>query len=513
MFVIQHAHAELIGNIARNMLRKIPRSVLCLIIGALMPLAYAPFNISFIAVLCPALLVLSWIDSSPRHAFRYGYLFGLGMFGAGVYWLHISINMFGGVTFIGSILITTSLVAFLSLYPALVGYIGRRWFARNDGIFLLLAIPALWVLSEWIRAWFLTGFPWLNIGYSQTDSFLSGLAPLFGVYGVSWFTIFIASLLVALHRFKRHQALAILAAITLLSISNWTLTKINWTSAIERDVSVALIQAAIPQKLKWRPDMREQSLELYMALSAPHWGDDLIIWPETAIPAFSHSVADFIDKLQQLIDKNHTTLLSGIPSKEPGAREYFNSVMMLSNKEVDWYHKRHLVPFGEYLPLKSFLGVILKFLQIPMSDFSPGQQETPVLAAKGISMGISICYEDTFGEEVIMALPEATVLVNVSNDAWFGDSLAPHQHLQMARMRALESGRYMLRATNTGISAIINEKGEIVLQSPQFKPTALAAQIRLFEGSTPYTMWGNYPVVITALLILILLLVRLTETE
>ena len=187
--------------------------------------------------------------------------------------------------------------------------------------------------------------------------------------------------------------------------------------------------------------------------------------------------------------------------------------MMLSGGEVLWYHKQHLVPFGEYLPLKSLLGVIVNFLQIPISNFSPGQQETPVLKAGKTSLGISICYEDTFGEEVIKALPEATVLVNVSNDAWFGDSLAPHQHLQMARMRALESGRYMLRATNTGISAIINEKGVIIKQSPQFEPTALAAEIILFEGSTPYAMWGNYPVVLTALLLLIFLLVRLTETE
>ncbi len=489
-----------------NIFRRFPRSALCLIAGALMPLAYAPFNIFFIAVLGPALLLLSWVDSSPRQAFRCGYLFGFGMFGAGVYWLHISINMFGGVNFAASILITALLVAFLSLYPAIVGYIGRRWFKQNDALYLLVASPALWILAEWMRAWFLTGFPWLNPGYSQIDSILSGPAPLFGVYGVGWLTLFIAALLACLYHYKRRGALTIMTAIVLLSISSWSLTRINWTSVSRDDVSVALVQAAIPQELKWRPELREQSLELYMTLSAPYWGDALVIWPETAIPAFSYRVTEFIEKLQGISKKYNTVFLSGIPSKKPGDGDYYNSIMMLSDGDIAWYHKQHLVPFGEYLPLKPILGVIMNFLKIPMSDFSPGQQDAPLLVTKNMSVGLSICYEDTFGEQVIKALPEAEVLVNVSNDAWFGDSSAPHQHLQMARMRALESGRYMLRATNTGISAIIDEKGRIVKQSPQFKPDVLSANISLFEGSTPYAKWGNIPVVTAALLFIMLLL-------
>jgi apolipoprotein N-acyltransferase len=471
-----------------------------------MPLAYAPLNIFFIALVCPAILLIIWLDCSPVCAFRYGYLFGLGMFGVGVYWLHISINMFGGFTIIGAILATALLGAYLAVYPALVGYIGGRWFKHNKLVYLLIACPALWVISEWTRSWFLTGFPWLNLGYSQSDSFLSGLAPLFGVYGVSWLTFFIAALLACLYHYKGRHSLAVIMSIALLSISSWSLTQVNWTKAVNEDISVALIQAAIPQKLKWLPERRQQSLELYLQLSEPHWQDDLVIWPETAIPAYNFTVTGFIDKLSQLTDKYQTTFLSGIPSKEPGKKEYFNSVMMLADGDISWYHKQHLVPFGEYLPLKPLLGVVLNFLQIPMSNFSPGQQESPLLFTKNLGIGVSICYEDTFGEEVIRALPEAGVLVNVSNDAWFGDSLAPHQHLQMARMRALEGGRYMLRATNTGISAIINEKGKIINQSPQFKPAALSAQITLFQGSTPYVLWGNIPVIITALLLLIFIL-------
>ena len=487
------------------MLKKIPISIICLIAGALMPLAYAPLNISFIAILCPALLLVLWLDRSPGLAFRYGYFFGLGMFGVGVYWLHISINMFGGVGIVGAIVLTAALVAFLSLYPALVGYIGRRWFGKHDAMFLLLAIPVLWVLLEWARSWVLTGFPWLNLGYSQTDTFFSGLAPLLGVYAVSWFTLLVAALLVCLYRFQKQGALAVLAALILLCISNFSLTKVGWTRVEKDNVSAALVQAAIPQELKWRPELRQKSLDLYMKLSKPHWGDDIIVWPETAIPAYSFSVPDLMDELKMLTSKHDTIFLSGIVNKKPETSNYYNAVMMIADEKIDWYHKQHLVPFGEYLPLKFILGIFLDFLQIPMSDFSAGEVQAPLLEANDISLGISICYEDTFGEEVIKALPEATLLVNVSNDAWFGDSLAPHQHLQMARMRALESGRYMLRATNTGISAIIDEKGEIVKQSPQFKATALSAQVSLFKGSTPYVLWGNYPVVIASLILLLCL--------
>jgi len=488
------------------MISKLPSTGICLLAGALMTLAYAPYNIFFVAIVCPAILLIIWSNSSPAKAFWNGYLFGLGMFGTGVYWLYISINLFGGINFFGAIFFTFLFIAFMSLYPAIFGYVSRRWFAQNNAVYLLLACPALWVLTDWTRSWLFTGFPWLNLGYSQTDSVLSGIAPIFGVYGITWLCVLIASLLAYLYLLKGKHTLTIVFSIIILSITSWSLTQINWTKNLEKNISVALVQAAIPQKLKWRPELRQQSLELYMQLSEPYWGNDLLIWPETAIPAYHFTVPGFIENLSTLSNKRGTIFLSGIPSKEKEAKDYFNSVMMLSNGEMSWYHKQHLVPFGEYLPLKPLFGVILGFLQIPMSDFSAGRQEAPLLITKDLTLGISICYEDTFGEEVIKALPQASVLVNVSNDAWFGDSLAPHQHLQMARMRALESGRYMLRATNTGISAIINQKGKVISQSNQFEATTLSSEIATYEGSTPYSMWGNYPVIISAFLIVFLII-------
>ncbi|NKB36517.1 MAG: apolipoprotein N-acyltransferase [Gammaproteobacteria bacterium] len=485
------------------MLIKPPRFILCLLLGALMPFAYAPFNIFIIALLSPALLILIWSDSSAEQAFRSGYLFGLTMFGGGVYWLHISINMFGGVTLVGSILITAALVAFLSLYPALTGYISKRWLSKNEKLWMLIVVPAMWVLSEWCRSWIFTGFPWLNLSYSQSDTFFSAITPIFGSYGLSWLTIFIAALLALIYRSRGRVSVVGMVMLVLISITCLSLGKIDWTRYTGKTINVALIQAAIPQKLKWLPEMREKSLELYMNLSAPHWQDDLVVWPETAIPAYPSTIPDFIDKLTQLTSKRQTIFLSGIPSLEHDSRKYYNSVMMLAGQKTGWYHKHHLVPFGEYLPLKPVLGILLDFLQIPMSNFSPGNQSKPILTNDELSIGISICYEDTFGEEVIKALPDAEVLVNVSNDAWFGDSLAPHQHLQMARMRSMESGRYLLRATNTGISAIIDEKGKVLKQSPQFKATALSAEAKLFQGATPYVVWGNLPIITLALLFLL----------
>jgi len=409
--------------------------------------------------------------------------------------------MFGGVHLIGAILLTFVLVAYLALFPAIAGYIGRLFFAKFNHIFLLVIIPVLWILTEWCRAWIFTGFPWLQLGYSQIDSPLKGIAPLFGIYGVSWAVAFSSSLLVVFcHNNLRIKILSFITLLLLWS-SSWMLNSKNWTKTISNDISIALIQGGIPQELKWKRELRQSSFDLYQRLSTPHWGSDLVVWPETAIPAFYHHATDFIDELKVIATSNNTNLLVGIPFSTPQTNNFYNSVVVL-NDDTPMYHKRHLVPFGEYLPLEPLLRPILNYLHIPISNFTAGTQETPVISVAGIDIGISICYEDTFGNEVIQALPDAHILVNVSNDAWFGDSIAPHQHLQMARMRALETGRYMLRATNTGISAIINEKGDVLKKSIQFNPDVLTAEVPLFSGITPYARFGDMPVIIMALLLL-----------
>ena len=482
-------------------------TLLCLFAGALTSFAFSPYDVYPLAVLGPAVLLIIWRKAGPGRAFYSGYLFGLGLFGVGVNWIHISINLFGGVNFIGAMALTFLFVAFISLYPALVGYSSRRFFSRCSSFnYLVLIAPSVWVLGEWLRGWLFTGFPWLNLGYSQIDSPLGGLAVLTGVYGISWSLMFTAGAFAALFKTDRFQKGIVLTAALFLWGAGWLAEKHDWTRFQGSEISVALVQGSVPQQLKWNAEMQQVSLDLYKGLSGPYLGSDLIIWPETAIPMFYYPGAAIEKDLLEITHHGHTRLLTGLPYVDRKTDRYYNSIVMFNDK-VSYYHKRHLVPFGEYLPFKSLLGNLLKFLQIPMSDFSAGTAARPLLEDDKFAIGVSICYEDTFGEEMIESLPDAEILVNVSNDAWFGDSAAPHQHLQMARMRALESGRYLLRATNNGISAIIDEKGEITGRSAQFIPAVLAGTARLYEGMTPYARLGNTPVITLALLLLLIPLV------
>lgn len=474
-------------------------AIACLLAGAATTLAFAPFTYHYIAVLTIAVLFYSWSKTGAGTALFTGYLFGLGLFGTGLSWLHISINLFGGVNLAGAWLLTCLLVAFLALYPALAGYFGRK-LSNNAAVLLLLCLPAAWTLGEWFRGWVLTGFPWLALGYSQIDGLLVHVAPVLGVYGVSWMVCFVAGLLVLFLYTGNKQRLAIVIVLATGISVLLTLSHTQWTQDDNNEISVALVQGAVPQAMKWRPEQRQATIDLYTTLTDPYWNDsDLIIWPETAIPLLYHQATPLIDALQEKARHHQADLLTGFAIKDLDRNKFFNSIIVIG-RDIEIYNKRHLVPFGEYLPLNSLLRPLLKILSIPLSDFSAGSGR-PLLQAGGIPVGVSICYEDVFGEETIDALPEAGVLINVSNDAWFGDSLAPHQHLQMARMRAKETGRYLLRSTNTGISAIIDQQGTIIGRSPQFRPDVLSGRVKTFSGGTPYSHVGNIPVVVFMLLL------------
>ena len=488
--------------------------VSALIAGAILPLAFAPFDIFPLAVIAPALLFLLWLGLTPHRAFRRGYWFGLGMFGVGVNWVFVSMYEFGGVSLPLSLFLTTVFILFLALFPALLGYCLARFFNHSDsaspGLRLVMIFPAGWLMFEWIRGWFLTGFPWLNLGYSQLESPLAGLAPVLGVYGVSLAAALTAGWL-ALLLSTRHHRLRILSALALLALwgGSAALHTLSWTQAAGAPLRVTLLQGDISQDIKWLADLREPTLELYTKLTREHWDSRLIVWPESAVPEMYDEAEDFIDKLAEEARSHNTDLLIGVLYEDLATGRYYNSMVSVDDHR-QFYHKHHLVPFTEYLPMQSVLGGIVNFMQVPMSDFSKGPAKQAPLAVAGQKAGISICYEDAFGEEVIRALPEATFLVNVSNDAWFGHSIAPQQHLQIAQMRALETGRPMLRDTNTGVTAIIDTRGKLQAVAPQFKVAALTGEIQPMQGMTPYARFGNYPVVIlsTLLLLLALLLLR-----
>jgi apolipoprotein N-acyltransferase len=336
----------------------------------------------------------------------------------------------------------------------------------------------------------------MNIGYSQVDSPLVGFAPVLGVYGIGVLLAISAGLLgYVVTQPRRWFWLGLIATIYGVGVG---LRAVEWSTSSGKELRVALIQGNVAQAIKWSIEERQKTLTLYASLTQPYWGADLIVWPETAVPAFNTQVEPYLQQLQSQAAAAGSDMLVGIPYRDTNSGRYFNSVISLG-RAPGVYHKQHLVPFGEYMPFPALLGPLLEFLDIPMSSFSSGGAQQPLLTVAGQHVGISICYEDVFGEEVITALPTAGLLVNVSNDAWFGDSMAPHQHLQMARMRALESGRYMLRATNTGISAVIDAKGTVRAVAPQFQSTGLAAVVQPNQGATPFVRGGNRPALLLAL--------------
>ena len=468
-------------------------------LGALLVLTFAPFGFGLLAVPLLALLFQLLLRArSARAAALTGYAFGLGLLGFGVFWLRISINQFGGVSPALGLLFTLLFIVVIAGYFALAAWLARHLGGeRRELRFMLLAAPAAWLGVELLRAYLLTGFPWLSLGYSQIDLPLAGFAPLLGVFGIGLMAALSAGLL---NLWRRPWALP---SLVLLWLTGYALAWVDWTRPDGAPVAVALVQGNIAQEHKWRRSMFAPTLALYRELSAGAPQAQLVIWPETAIPGFDDEIeTTVLQPLQEQMQAQGTDLLTGIVTRQPDGR-YYNSMLGLGVSGRQVYHKHHLVPFGEFLPLSTLLDPVLDFLQIPMSDFTAGDGKPNALRLAGHAVGVNICYEDAFGHEVASTLPGAGFLINASNDAWFGDSLAPHQHLQIARLRALESGRYLLRATNTGISAIIAPDGSIEQQAPQFEQAVLSASIQPLQGATPYALWRDLPMLSLAVLLLL----------
>jgi len=469
--------------------------------GAALTLAFAPFGLWPLAVLAPGVLFLLWLGAAPRRAFALGLLFGLGLFGTGTAWVFDAVHGPGGVGLGLSLLLTGLLVGLLALFPATCGWAAARLGAgAGQAARLGLLLPALWTLVEWTRGWFLTGFPWLALGYSQIDAPLAGWAPLLGVYGVSLAVAWSAGLLALLARAGPRRVLPWLA-LALLWGGGAALREVPWTAPAGPPLGVRLIQGNVPQELKWLPSMREPTLARYEALTREALGRArLVLWPESAAPAFYHQVAGRLEVLGEEARARGTAVLAGVLELDRDTGRYYNSVALLG-REPRFYRKRHLVPFTEYLPLEALLGTAVDLLQVPVSSFSKGPADPPPLRVDGLALRVTVCYEDAFGEELLGALPEAALLVNVTNDAWFDRTIAPHQHLQMARMRALETGRPLLRAANTGITALVGADGRVLAQAPMHRTVALDGEVAPYAGATPYVRWGNAPAVGAALLL------------
>ena len=458
--------------------------------GALSVAGFAPLSIFPLPILCLCALLLLWRTATPKAAFRMGFAFGAGLFGFGVSWVYISLHEFGMMPAPLAAIGTLAFCAILSLYPAAAGWCFAR--ARlGPVVSALIAFPALWTIFEWLRGWIFTGVPWLAAGYSQVGSPLAGFAPVVGVYGVSLAVAFCAGLLVVMLMGSRQARLAAFALVFAFGLGHFS-KRIEWTSAQGEPFKVALLQGNIPQDLKFQAGRYADTLTTYKQLIEASEAR-LIVLPETAIPRFLDDVdPGYLKDIARTAAARGADVLIGVPIRDPDGR-YFNSVVSRGASPEQRYDKAHLVPFGEFVPYG--FRWIVKTVAIPMSDFSLGSDHPSPLALAGQRVAPDICWEDAFGEEIIRQLPEATLLVNMSNVAWFGDSLAPSQHLQISRMRAIETGRYMLRATNTGVTAIIDPRGEVVARLAQFTEGILTGEARGYAGASPYVRWGNAPVV------------------
>ncbi|HET9664801.1 MAG TPA: apolipoprotein N-acyltransferase, partial [Burkholderiales bacterium] len=437
-------------------------------LGASTVLGFAPFYLFFVPVLTLALLLLMWQGHGARKAFTTGFAYGLGFFLCGVSWVYVSLHDFGAMPAPLAALATLLFCAFLALFPAVAGYLHAR-LTLSPGMRLALLFPALWTLLEWTRGWLFTGFPWLALGYSQIPmSPLAGYAPLVGIFGVTLsvaLTAGIAAHLWQRYRTERRISPVLLFTVMALWVAGCGLKTVEWTRPVGEPVGVSLLQGNVPQDLKFREDRLQKTLEDYQAL-AHSSASQLIVFPETALPLFlEHVPAGYLEGLADHARRNGGDMLIGVPERLPDGR-YYNSVVSVGSAPAQTYRKFHLVPFGEFIPLRPLLGGIVGALAIPLQDFSRGPTHPRPLAVAGQRVAVNVCYEDAFGEEIIRQLPQATVLVNVSNVAWFGRSIAPQQHLQISQARALETGRYMLRATNTGVTAVIDVRGEVVKRAP-----------------------------------------------
>lgn len=467
-----------------------------LLAGAAASLSFLPSSAAPLFLSGFVVLMALWArDARARDAAATGFAFGLGLFGAGVSWVYISMARFGGMPPPLAAVATLGLCMYLAAFPALVGAIQARMRGRGP-LAMALFIPALWTLAEWLREWLFTGFPWLAIGHASPGTPAQALAPIAGGHAAGFALLALCGLVeCAIRGAARRTSIAMLAGLIGVGIAA---DDLEWTQP-SGVVKTALLQGNIAQDLKFEPGRYAKTLDTYARLAAAS-GARLVVMPETALPRFLDDIDPaYLARLRDDARRAGGDVLVGVPYRDRETGRYYNSLVSLGSSPTQRYDKRHLVPFGEFIPpgFRWVLGI----MSIPLADFSRGDREPAPLEVAGVRVAANICYEDAFGSEIRRALPEANLLVNVSNVAWFGDSLAPAQHLQIARLRAIEAGRMHLAATNTGITAAIDRDGRVLARLPQFEEGRLEVTAVAYEGATPYVRIGDAPLLILCALI------------
>lgn len=504
--------ADLQKRLKANQAQSLPllgAMLIAWVAGAMFLLALAPYKIWPLAIVSPAILyALLKPAMSGKRAFFIGEAYGMGLWCVGAFWLYTSIHDYGGTPAWLALIMIALMGIIMGLFHGVLALIFNNVVGRQP-----LSFAALWVAQEWLKTWLFTGFPWLFVGYAFTEQYwLSSLAPVFGVFAISFIAVLFAASLIEAARRRLGFLLASMVFVG-VGVVIW-LVNPQWTKPKNTpNLTVSLIQGNIPQDLKWLTEYQIETLKIYATLTRTEWGRDIILWPESSIPMFQDEAIGFINEVVKVAKETGTTWITGIPYKDTAAFDpktdkyppFYNSVIALGADAEGLYKKQRLVPFGEYIPFEGALDILpdLAGSQDIMS-YSRGADNQNPLHVRGHNLGAAVCYEVAYPDTTRKNAIGTDFLLTISNDAWFGTSAGPLQHLQMVQMRALENGRWFMRATNTGVTAIIDDKGRIVKRAPQFERTVLRGEIEARTGQTPFTRFGNYPILGLIALLLVL---------
>ncbi len=479
--------AQLTLMFERLLANRFTKLFITVLAGASLVLAFAPFNYWYLVFPGLIWLVLPLQKLNIRQTLKRGLVFNIGFYGAGISWIHISVHRFGEAPLWLSIFLTSILIFLLSLFSTTALLILNHFFSKmNQRIYFLVALPFSWLFMEWTSTWFLTGFPWLNLAYSQINSPLISLAPLMGSAAISLLIVFIAGILSLLilegKSFIRFASFSMIFIVGSLAYT----AQIPWVHPTDKTLSISLIQPNISQDKKWKIEERIKTLE-YFRDTTDTLDAQLVIWPEGAVPALARSVSNYLLNVDIKARKKSQAVLTGIAVLE--GDDIYNATLMLGSGEGKYY-KQHLLPFGEFVPFESVLRGLIALFDLPMSSFSEGSDDQPLLTVGDWNIAMALCYEIIFQDIVANQLEGADVLITLSNDAWFGDSLGAYQHLEIARMRAIENGVPVIRATNDGISAVIDHRGKIQAKLVKFEKGVLSQTITAIDGKTPFRNLG-----------------------
>lgn len=487
--------------------KPLPLLLICciaMITGGIFSFALAPYHYWWLALLSPALLYACLNQRSAPHAFFIGWSYGIGLWFVGAFWLYHSIHYYGDTSAWLSVVLIGILALVMGLFSAVQTWVYRRFFPETP-----LTFAPIWITFEWLKTWLFTGFPWLFVGYAFTERFLDAYAPVFGIFSISFIAVLIATGCIEV--FKKRFVWCV--PLTLILLSVWGVSKLSFVAPTqEKPLSVSLVQGNIPQDIKWLSQFQDKTLEIYQNLSASEWGRDLIVWPESSIPTSQNTIEPFLNQMKNEAQLHHSAWVTGIPyfdeakSEQTGKNHFYNALMASGANISGLYQKQRLVPFGEYIPLSGLLKWVLPALQNDASSggFVAGDHNQHPLNIQGHALGAAICYEVAYPNLTRINAQQTDFMVTVSNDAWFTGTAGPWQHLQMVQMRAKENGRWFIRATNTGVTAFINEQGHIVKQAPLDVPYVLRGELPSMSGQTLYNRLGDYPILIFGTVLLLL---------